>query len=192
MWQRLKRSCNSVNWNPRHSGKEAGTPATYLHDSPDYFYPSAWLGKLDRFLINKQWEVIALEHWIDVTHRTGTQQHRPESPTITPPGMRWIQDTWTPPRRHPQNILILSPFLTTTLIWSQSIHFVDSCTDLDTERTTTSIWLEFILDKFNGLISYLWTTTPNRGDGAAQLASDSVSNGFHDPSSKPVRSTRKT
>ena len=30
---------------------------------------------------------------IDVTRTTGTQQQRPESPTITPPGMRLIQGT---------------------------------------------------------------------------------------------------
>ena len=38
---------------------------------------------------NKQWEIIALEHLTShMTLNAGPQQQRPESPTITPPGMR--------------------------------------------------------------------------------------------------------
>ena len=42
--------------------------------------------------INKRREVTALKQ-IDVTHWTSSTQQRPESPTITPPGMRLIQGT---------------------------------------------------------------------------------------------------
>ena len=39
--------------------------------------------------INKQWEVIALEQLTShMTLNAGPQQQRPESPMITPPGMR--------------------------------------------------------------------------------------------------------
>ena len=45
--------------------------------------------------INKQWEVIALEQLTShMTLNAGPQQQRPESSTITPPGMRWIQRTY--------------------------------------------------------------------------------------------------
>ena len=40
-------------------------------------------------LLNKQWEVIALEQLTShMTLNAGPQQQRLESPTITPPGMR--------------------------------------------------------------------------------------------------------
>ena len=44
---------------------------------------------------NKQRDIIALD-------RQGTQQQRPESPTVTPPGVREMQGTETPPKVHPQ------------------------------------------------------------------------------------------
>ena len=44
--------------------------------------------------INKQWEVITLEQLTaHMTLIAGAHQQRPESPTITPPNMRWIQRT---------------------------------------------------------------------------------------------------
>ena len=42
-------------------------------------------------MINKQWEVIALEEL--TSHIEQAQQQRPELPTITPPGIREIQGT---------------------------------------------------------------------------------------------------
>ena len=43
----------------------------------------------DLKIINKQWEVIALEQLTShLTLNAGPQQQRPESPAITPPGMR--------------------------------------------------------------------------------------------------------